>query len=162
MPDIGQKVAELLIEAGLGDIDSLQALADSGDTAPLRGIHGIGERTAATLIAELRRPDLRARIARLRKAGVQMQESPRGKAPGIPQSFAGQTWCVTGSFESFAPREQAMEEVERRGGRVTSSVSTKTTHLLAGSAAGSKLEKARELGVRIVDEKEFLAMLGAP
>jgi DNA ligase (NAD+) len=52
-----------------------------------------------------------------------------------------------------------MEEVKKRGGRVTSSVTSKTTHLLAGSGAGSKLEKARELGARIVDEAEFLKML---
>jgi DNA ligase (NAD+) len=68
-------------------------------------------------------------------------------------------WCVTGSFETFKPRELAMEEVKKRGGAVVSAVSSKTTHLLAGSAAGSKLEKARKLGVKVVGEKEFLAML---
>ena len=52
-----------------------------------------------------------------------------------------------------------MEEVKKRGGQVTSNVTSKTTHLLAGPAAGSKLDKARELGVRIVDEAEFLKML---
>jgi DNA ligase (NAD+) len=73
--------------------------------------------------------------------------------------MSGQTWCVTGSFEHFTPRELAMEEVKKRGGRVTSSVTSKTTHLLAGPGAGSKLDKARELGVRIVEEAEFLEML---
>jgi DNA ligase (NAD+) len=162
IPDIGQKVAEILIDAGFGDIDSLLALADAGDPEPLLEIHGIGERTAATLLEELRRPAMRRRITRLREAGVQMRESLQGKISSVPQTFAGQTWCVTGSFESYSPREKAMEEVERRGGRVTTSVSAKTTHLLAGSAAGSKLEKARKLGVRIVGEKDFLAMLGTP
>ena len=71
----------------------------------------------------------------------------------------GQTWCVTGSFEHFKPRELAMEEAKRRGGRVTSGVTAKTTHLLAGPGAGSKLDKARKLGVQVVDEVQFLQML---
>ena len=76
-----------------------------------------------------------------------------------PQSFSGQTWCVTGSFEHFKPRELAIEEIKRRGGRITSGVTSKTTHLLAGSAAGSKLQKARELDVQIVEEARFLKMI---
>ena len=159
IPEIGQKVAEILIEAGFGDIDSLLALADAGDPGPLLAIHGIGERTATTLLEELRRPDVRVRISRLREAGVQMRESPRSRTAGAPQPFAGQTWCVTGSFERFSPREKAMEEVQRRGGRVTTSVSSKTTHLLAGAGAGTKLEKARSLGVAVVTEAEFLSLL---
>ena len=72
----------------------------------------------------------------------------------------GQTWCVTGSFESFKPRDKAMDEVKKRGGKVTSSVSSKTTHLLAGPGAGSKLKKAQDLGITIVDEAEFLRLIG--
>jgi DNA ligase (NAD+) len=73
--------------------------------------------------------------------------------------FAGQTWCVTGSFERFKPRSKATDEIKRRGGRVTSGVTGATTHLLAGENAGSKLDRARELGTTIVSETEFLAML---
>ncbi len=160
IPEIGQKAAEILIAAGFTDIDSLLAVSDAGDPAPLLAIHGVGERTAATLLEELRRPAIRTRIQRLREAGVQMRESPREKADGLAQIFTGQTWCVTGSFESFSPREKAMEEVQRRGGRVTTSVSAKTTHLLAGTSAGSKLAKAHSLGVTIVSEAEFRSLLG--
>ncbi len=160
IPEIGQKAAEILIEAGFSDIDSLLAVSDAGDPAPLLAIRGVGERTAATLIEELRRPGVRTRIQRLREAGIQMKESGRRTADGPAQIFSGQTWCITGSFEGFSPREKAMEEVARRGGKVTSSVSAKTTHLLAGAGAGSKLEKARSLGVRVVSEAEFLSLLG--
>jgi DNA ligase (NAD+) len=66
---------------------------------------------------------------------------------------------VTGSFEHFNPRSLALEEVEKRGGRTVSSVTGKTTHLLAGSGAGSKLEAARKLGVAIIDEQKFLSLL---
>jgi DNA ligase (NAD+) len=97
----------------------------------------------------------------LRKSGLRFsEETPEQKF--LPQIFAGQTWCVTGSFESFKPRESAMEEVKRRGGRVSSGVTSKTTHLLAGPGAGSKLDKARELGVQIVDEADFLKLLASP
>ena len=162
IPDIGQKVTELLIEAGYTDIDRILGLADGGDTAPLLEIHGIGERTAQILIAELRSPEVKKRIAGLRKAGLQMREAPPAVSSDTPQTFAGQTWCVTGSFARWNPREKAMEEVTRRGGKAGSSVTAKTTHLLVGENPGSKLEKARKLGVTVVSEKEFDALLGKP
>jgi DNA ligase (NAD+) len=161
IPDIGSKVAELLVGAGWGDIDRLLALADAGTPEPLLAIHGIGERTAGVLLRELRAPRMRRRIERLRAAGLSFREEPRAALGGLPRTFAGQTWCVTGSFEHFQPREKAMEEVSKRGGRVVSAVSAKTTHLLAGEGAGSKLAKARGLGVTVVGEAEFLRMIGA-
>jgi DNA ligase (NAD+) len=162
MPDIGQKVTEQLLEAGYTDIDSLLSLSDGGDPAPLLEIHGIGERTAATLIEELRSPATRRRIARLREAGLQFSEQ-RAAAPVTgPQAFAGQTWCVTGSFQHFTPREAAMDEVVKRGGRVSASVTGKTTHLLVGENPGSKQQKAQKLGTRIVSEEEFLELLREP
>jgi DNA ligase (NAD+) len=160
IPDIGGKVTELLIEGGYRDIDSLLEAAKKGDPAPFLEIHGIGERTAETLIRELARPQVRRRIEKLRKAGVQLSESePAAVSSDLPRTFEGQTWCVTGSFENFSPREQAMEEVIRRGGKVGASVTSKTTHLLAGAGPGSKLQKAAKVGATIVSEKEFLALL---
>jgi len=73
--------------------------------------------------------------------------------------FAGQTWCITGTFEHFKPRDLALREVEKRGGKTTGSVTRNTTVLLAGPGAGSKLTKAQELGIRIIDEAAFLRML---
>jgi DNA ligase (NAD+) len=162
IPDIGQKVTELLIEAGYADIDKILALADSADTGPLLEIHGIGERTAEILIAELRNPQVMKRIEGLRRAGLQMREEVSTASSDMAQRFAGQTWCVTGSFERWSPREKAMEEVAKRGGKVSASVTSKTTHLLVGENPGSKLEKARKLGVAVVSEKEFDALLEKP
>ncbi len=161
IPEIGPKVVQLLVEAGYRDIDSLLALVDRGDPRPLMSIAGIGEKTAAQLMRELSRPEVRRRIEALRQAGLNFrEEAPPPDEGALPRTFAGQTWCVTGSFERFKPRELAMEEVARRGGRVASSVTGATTHLLAGSGAGSKLAKAKQLGVTIVSEEEFLRMLG--
>jgi DNA ligase (NAD+) len=161
IPDIGQKAVELLAEGGYRDIDSLLAAAERGDASVFTQIHGIGEKIADTLIQELSRPEMRRRIEALKVAGLRFSEEAPKTEERSPQNFSGQTWCVTGSFEHFKPRELAMEEVKKRGGRVTSSVTSKTTHLLAGPGAGSKLDKARELGVQIVDEAEFLEMLEA-
>ncbi len=158
IPELGQKAVELLCDAGFHDLDSLLRLADRGDPAPLLAIHGIGERTAETLLRELSRPEVRRRIEALRRAGLAMAEkAPPAGAPAGP--FHGQVWCVTGSFAHFQPRELAMEEVKKRGGKVSASVTTKTTHLLSGENPGSKLDKARELGLKIVDETEFLRLL---
>lgn len=77
----------------------------------------------------------------------------------LPQTFGGEIWCVTGSFAAFAPRERAMEEVVKRGGTAVSSVTTKTTHILVGENPGSKLAKARSLGIAVVSEEEFLHRL---
>ena len=163
IPEVGQKVVEVLCEAGYRDIDSLLEAVDRGDPGVFTGIHGIGEKTAETLILTLSRPEVRRRIEGLRAAGLRFsEEAPAGEAgaaSGPPRPFAGQSWCVTGSFERFRPRELAMEEVKRLGGRVTSSVTSKTTHLLAGPGGGSKLDKALALGVTVVGEEEFLRML---
>jgi DNA ligase (NAD+) len=160
IPDIGQKVTELLIAAGYRDIDSLLEIAAKRDPAPLLEIRGIGERTAQTLIQELSRPQVRRRIEKLRKAGLMLREgSPDAVPSEVPQTFSGQTWCATGVLEHFVPREKALEEVQRRGGKVGTSVTSKTTHLLVGSNPGGKLQKARSLGVATVSEPEFLSLL---
>ena len=98
------------------------------------------------------------RIDALATLGLSMEEQQQEEAPH-EQSFAGQVWCVTGSFKHFNPRTLALEEVEKRGGRTVSSVTGKTTHLLAGSGAGSKLEAAKKLGVTVIDEQTFLSLL---
>jgi DNA ligase (NAD+) len=161
IPEIGQKAVELLTEGGFRDIDSLLAAVDKNDPELFTSIHGIGEKTARTLIGELSKPQVRRRIEALKAADLSFSERVAGESPSLPQTMAGQTWCVTGSFEHFKPRELAMEEVKRRGGRVISSITSKTTHLLAGPGAGGKLDKARRLGVEIVDEKDFLELISS-
>ena len=73
--------------------------------------------------------------------------------------LSGTRWVVTGSFATFKPREKAAELIKKYGGEVLSSVSGKTTHLLCGEEAGSKLEKARSVGANIVDEQTFIKMI---
>ena len=161
MPEIGPKATELLIEAGYYDIDRLLEAARRRDAEPLTAIDGIGERTAAAIIAQLSAGANRRRIGELRLAGLRFAADPPAPRPAAADAgpFAGQSWCVTGSFARFRPRDLAAEAIKERGGRVTAGVTSRTSHLLAGRAAGGKLAKAERLGVTVVSEEEFLRLL---
>ena len=96
---------------------------------------------------------------RLRAAGLNFGErdpAPLEGATGSP--FAGTRWVITGTLSQ--PREEITEFILEKGGKVSGSLSNKTDYLLAGAEAGSKLEKAKTLGVKTVDEAEFRRMLG--
>ena len=158
LPDVGAKSAQILIRGGFSDIDRLLKASDENDIAAFTSIPQIGEQTAAGIIAALQDDAMRERIAGLRAAGLQFEQKAQEELPD--QIFAGQVWAVTGSFEHFNPRSLALKELEKRGARTVSSITGKTTHLLAGTGGGSKRETAASLGVRIVSEAEFMAMLG--
>ncbi|MCI2127970.1 MAG: NAD-dependent DNA ligase LigA [Sphaerochaeta sp.] len=158
IPEIGKKVVDLLIKNGLSSMDELLSVAKAQDYPRLTSISQIGEKTAKCLFDGLLDSLNQQRIEGLRSAGLAMEE--KSVTTDLPQTFAGQVWCVTGSFEHFNPRSKAMEEVEKRGGRTVSAVSAKTTHLLVGKGGGSKAETARALGVKLVNEEQFLALLG--
>ncbi|MCB1309113.1 MAG: NAD-dependent DNA ligase LigA, partial [Leptospiraceae bacterium] len=160
--EVGHSVTEILIQSGYDNMDALLKLARSKNaTEQLTAMDGIGPRTAEAFVEQLRNPAVLKIIERLRRAGLQMaaEKKPGHDAAPADQIFAGQTWCVTGSFESFKPRDLAMDEIKARGGKTVGSVSSRTTHLLAGESAGSKLDKARELGVQVVSEVEFKRLL---
>jgi len=159
IPEFGKKAVDLVCDAGFDSMDKLLSIADNHDTESLSAIRGIGEVTANLIIDGLNSEDTRIIINDLRESGLQMQDA-KDDGPQLEQIFKGQSWCVTGSFENFNPRSKAMDEIKRRGGVEVSGVSRKTTCLLAGSGAGSKIEKAREFGVRIVTEEEFVKMIG--
>ncbi len=149
--------AVALVEHGFADIDTILAVAARDDWQAFAAVEGIGEATARQLVAHFRDPANLELIRELRAAGLNFRE--QGAAARVDDSFAGQVWAITGSFTAFNPRARAAEEIRRRGGRVTESVSARTTHLLAGAGPGSKLAKADKLKVAVVSEDEFIAML---
>ncbi len=158
LPDIGTKMVELLVDNGYTSIDTLFALTYD-DLERLTAIKGLGEKSAMSLIDELSRNENRAIIESLRSIGLQFALTESTDTPTLPQIFADQSWCITGSFEQYNPRSLAGVEIKKRGGKVVSSVSGKTTHLLAGVGAGSKLSKAESLGVVVISEEQFIELL---
>ena len=160
IPEFGKKAVDLVCDAGFDSMSKLLEIADNKDEQCLSTIKGIGPITANLIIDGLNSPTTRKLIDELREAGLRMEEEKKDNS-NLEQIFQGQSWCVTGTFENFNPRSKAMDEIKKRGGTEVSGVSRKTSCLLAGSGAGSKLDKAREFGVRIVTEQEFLDMIGA-
>lgn len=120
-------------------------------------IEGIGETMALAILAHFAEPRNRTLVDELTQLGVQ-PAAPTARAP-TSTVFAGKTFVLTGTLPSMT-REEAAEKIEAAGGKVSGSVSKKTSYVLAGAEAGSKLEKAQALGVPVIDEAEFKRMLG--
>ncbi|HEY2630263.1 MAG TPA: NAD-dependent DNA ligase LigA [Usitatibacter sp.] len=138
---------------------SLDALLDA-NAEELQETPDVGPIVAESIAVFLSQRHNREVIEQLRAAGVHWKE---GKAERVarPQGpFAGKIVVLTGTLGSMS-RDDAKERIEAAGGRVTGSVSKKTDMVVAGEDAGSKLDKARELGVRVLDEREFIKLLGA-
>jgi len=161
IPEIGKKSAEILISGGFDSIDKIIEKAVKEDTSAFTSIKGMGEETALNIIRTFRDENFMKMLLSLRSHGLHFSlDMDRKDEEDLPQIFQGEVWCVTGSFEHFNPRSKAMDEVEKRGGRTVSSVTGKTTHLLAGKGGGSKMADALKNGVKIVSENEFLSLLG--
>lgn len=151
IPDVGESTAKLLAKH-FGSLDRLMA-ADAGT---LQSIPDIGPVVAANIINFFAEPHNREVIEGLRAAGVHWPESePQHAAEG---PLSGQTFVLTGALERFS-REEASARLEQLGAKLGSSVSKKTSVVVAGSAAGSKLEKAQALGVPVWDEAKLMALL---
>lgn len=150
-----------LIKNGFNSIDKIIEAATKKDVEIFSRIEGFGDVTGQLLIRHFNDKQNLELIDALKKAGLHFEEEIHEEKPVTAEAlpFNGQVWVITGTFEHFTPRSKAAEEIEKRGGKVTGSVSSKTTYVLAGEAAGSKLAKARELGIPIIDEAAFLKML---
>ncbi|WP_240990448.1 NAD-dependent DNA ligase LigA [Psychrobacter submarinus] len=136
-----------------GDLDSLM----SADMDALIATPDVGTITAELTYEFFRAPHNIEVITALREAGVHWDKVEQVAAEGLP--LDGQTWVITGALDSMA-RDEAKAKLQALGAKVVGSVSAKTTALLAGEKAGSKLTKAEKLGVKVVSEDEFLAMVG--
>jgi len=121
-------------------------------------IPDIGEIMGQSIFAFFRDEHNRALIERLRTAGLNMGEQDPRHVPATNAPLAGTTWVITGTLSQ--EREVIAELIRKHGGKVSSSISKKTSFLLAGEEAGSKLAKAESLGVKIVSEEEFRGMIG--
>jgi DNA ligase (NAD+) len=151
---IGERAAQVLARA-FGSIDELCAAT----AEQLQETHEIGPVLAASLRSWLDEPHNRTLIERLRAAGVRMEVPPEDRAARAATGpLEGKTYVLTGTLSSMT-REQATAAIERLGGKVTGSVSKKTTGVIVGADAGTKAEKARDLGVPTFDEVTFLQLI---
>jgi len=146
---VGAGVAKLLADA----FNSIDALA-AADEEELQSIGQVGPAIAGSIVHFFADKHNREIVRRLKEAGLTLR-SERKKAAG---KLAGKTFVLTGTLPSYT-RTEAGRLIEERGGTVSSSVSRNTSYVLAGEDAGSKLAKARALGIPILSEKEFNAML---
>jgi DNA ligase (NAD+) len=156
IPHVGENVAKLLA----GHFRSMDALAHAAQ-ADLLSVPTIGGAIAESAVEFFESEQNRAAIRRLAEAGVRMaDEAPAGsEAPGVDESeFRGKSFVFTGALKRFT-RQRAEETAQMLGGRTVSSVSRKTDYVVAGEDAGSKLARARELGVRVLSEQDFVDML---
>ena len=126
------------------------------DEAAIRQVPDVGPVVAAHVAAFFASEAHRSVIKALREQGVTWPEMPAPSGDG--QTLAGRTFVITGTLESMT-REQAQEALEARGAKISGSVSKKTGYLVAGSDAGSKLARARELNVPVLDEGQFIELL---
>jgi DNA ligase (NAD+) len=150
---VGERTAGILAHE-MGSLDRLmEASVEELDSIP-----EIGLTVAESVRDWFDDEGNRALCDRLRAAGVKT-ESARKSGASVDERFAGKQFVLTGALSSFT-RDEARALIEAKGGRVNSSVSKKTDYVVAGEAAGSKLDKAESLGVTVIDESAFKEMLG--
>ncbi len=146
---VGDKAAKVLA-SHFGSMDAIVAATEEELTA----IDDVGPITAGFIRSWMDSPQSRDLLARLKEAGVNMVD----RTEKVDARFAGLTFVLTGALTKFT-RDEATEMIELRGGKASSSVSKKTSYVVAGENAGSKLTKAQDLGIPVLTEDEFLQML---
>ena len=148
IPEVGEKMAALLAQQ-FGTMEKLSWAT----LEELTAIDGFGEVVAQNIVSFFLEERNRRQIERLAQAGINM-ESKKVKAG---DTFAGMTFVLTGTLPTLK-RSEAKELIESLGGKVSSSVSKKTSYVVAGEEAGSKLDKANELGIPLLSEEQLLQM----
>jgi len=152
LPGIGYVTAQALAEH-FGTMDALLA----ADAEAIEEVEGVGPITAAQIADELSEDATRDLIAKLRERGLRFElDLSERRAQGGP--LDGKTFVITGTLPNLS-RDQASSKIKRAGGKVTGSVSKKTDYVVAGDSPGSKLSKAEELGVEVIDESKLEKLL---
>jgi DNA ligase (NAD+) len=146
---VGERTAQLLAQ-NFGDIDAIL----TADAAALEAVNEVGPKVAQAIVEFFAIDRNSELVARLRTLGVEMHAEKRV----IGTALEGQTFVLTGRLPNLT-RDEAKAKIEAAGGKVSGSISKKTSYLVAGEEAGSKLDKAQQLGVPILDEAALLALL---
>jgi DNA ligase (NAD+) len=142
---VGERTAQFLAEH-FGTLDAIETASEE----ELQQVEEVGPRIAKSIVEFFAEPKNRELVEELRAAGLTL----RGKKKERGTKLAGKTFVLTGTLATYS-RDEAKNMIEDAGGKVTGSVSKKTDYVVAGSDAGSKLDKAKDLGVVVIDEKEM-------
>src|SRR5579864_1552093 len=147
---VGERTAQFLAE----HFGSMEALANA-TVEELQDVNEVGPRIAESIAEFFSNPANRKLVERLGKAGLAFKGAKKERGTKL----AGKTFVLTGTLAKYT-RDEAKKMIEDAGGRVSGSVSKKTDYVVAGTDAGSKLDKAKELGVAVIDEKEMEKLAG--
>ncbi|NJD06628.1 MAG: NAD-dependent DNA ligase LigA, partial [Methylococcaceae bacterium] len=150
-----REVGEVTAQNLARHLRSLERIMNA-DEAALQAIPDVGPTMASHIAAFFRQPHNREVIDGLRQAGVRWEETDA--EPATQQPLAGKTFVLTGTLQAFT-RDEAKARLQALGGKVTGTVSKKTDYVVAGAEAGSKLAKAEELGVMVLDEEGLMRLL---
>ncbi len=150
---VGERTARLLASR----LPSLYAVIQVSPQE-LERMEEIGPKISTSIVEFFKQPETIRVVEKLEKAGVNFFAAESFQGAGQPDRFAGKTFVLTGSLENYS-REEAKNVIEVEGGKVVSSISKNTDYLLTGNNPGSKLDRARELGIAIIAEEEFSAWL---
>ena len=150
IPFVGERTAQILADT-FGSLDAIM----NADEETLQQAEEVGPKVSLSIRQFFHERRNRELVERLRKAGLTFEHAIRKKAGG---ALAGKVLVLTGTLPTLA-REEAKARIESAGGKVTGSVSKKTDYVVAGADPGSKLEKANELGVPVIDEDKLIALL---
>jgi DNA ligase (NAD+) len=148
---VGERTGQFLAEH-FGSLDKLAKATEE----ELCEVEEVGPRVAESILHFFREPRNLKVLEKLRQAGLQFEQKKVRKAEG---KLAGKQFVLTGTLPNYS-RDEATRLIEEAGGRVISSVSKKTDYVVVGADPGSKLDKARSLGVKTIDEAELLKLLG--
>jgi DNA ligase (NAD+) len=146
---VGERTAQFLAEH-LGSMDALMNASEE----ELQQVNEVGPRIAQSIAEFFEEPRNRELVERLRKAGLNFAGARKERGTKL----TGKTFVLTGTLTD--PRDQVRKMIEDAGGRVSGSVSKKTDYVVAGTEAGSKLDKAKELAVKVIDERDLDKLLG--
>lgn len=160
---LGRQTCELLIKNGLNSIDKFIEVAKKRDEEKLLSINGVGPKLVQIIFEEFSNEKNLNLIKRLKEIGLKFEYNEVNKEEIINEKerkekfpLINTKWVVTGSFENFKPRSKLEELIKSLGGTVSDSVSSKTNFLVVGTDPGSKLQKAKDLNIKILTESEFI------
>jgi len=153
IPSVGEVLANDLARV-FAHLDALRSATEDD----LTRLDGVGPNTAKAIVEWFAIPSNQQVVEEFRALGIWPVNQPKPAQAAGPQPLDGLIFVVTGTLPTYS-RDQVKELIQSAGGKVTDSVSKKTSYLVAGESAGSKLDKARELGVKVIDEAELLALI---